>query len=183
MSLTHTCISALRKVIVPDLTCEFVKHYNQPSKMNRVIIGSSNVYRYYNKATYTDYNDYILLKCVHIKSFEVILATLGKDDKEVIVSVLENFLDRAGSGETTEEGYLLKLGETMEEYGRIIGESSMRNPGTKFSIVDPIWRPKLEWYQNLYDDIITTCKETGLSIRSLLKLTLSLMQYLLLGTS
>jgi hypothetical protein len=60
----------------------------------------------------------------------------------------------------TDEGYLLRLGETMVEYGRIIRESAMRNPSTKFSIIDPIWRPKLAWYQNLYDNIIPTCKET-----------------------
>ena len=60
----------------------------------------------------------------------------------------------------TDEGYLLRLGETMVEYGRIIRESAMRNPATKFSIIDPIWRPKLAWYQNLYDNIIPTCKET-----------------------
>ena len=130
------------------------------NRVNRVIVGSSNVFRYYNQDSFKDYKDYMILKCTDIKSFEAILANLGKDDKEVIVSVLENFLDRSGSEESTDEGYLLRLGETMVEYGRIIGESARRNPATKFSIVDPIWRPKLDWYQNLYDDIIITCKET-----------------------
>lgn len=133
--------------------------------MNRVLIGSSNVYRHYKSGTFKDYNKYILVKCVDIKSFEAIMSNLGRPDKEVIVSVLENFLDRAGSLETTQEGYLLTLGRVFDEYQRIIGEAAVRNPASKFSIVDPIWRPKLEWYQGMYDDIITTNREMFVSLR------------------
>ena len=133
--------------------------------MNRVLVGSSNVYRFYNKDVFKEYNSYILVKCVDIKSFEAIMANLGKDDKEVIVSVLENFLDRAGSVESSEEGYLLRLGETIESYGRIISEAAVRNPATKFSIADPIWRPNLKWYQEMFDGIITACRETIGNIR------------------
>ncbi len=68
--------------------------------MNRVLIGSLNVYRYYNKSSYQNFNDYVLTKCTDIKIFEAIMTSLGKNDNEVIVSVLENFIDKAGSPST-----------------------------------------------------------------------------------
>jgi hypothetical protein len=128
--------------------------------MNRVIIGSSNVYRYYKKDNTNDFNDYIMVKCTDMGSFNAIMANIGPKDKVVIVSVLENFLDKAGSGQDTEEGYTLNLGETFDNYCKIINAAASRLPGTKFAVADPIWRPKLPWYQELFDDIILTCKES-----------------------
>jgi len=138
--------------------------------MNRVIIGSSNVYRFYNKTEYKDYNEYMLAKCTDIKCFEALMMNLGRNDKEVIVAVLENFLDKAGSQEETEEGRLLALGETIESYCKIIQETANNNPRSKFFFADPIWRPKITWYQALYDDIIVTCKES-FAIMKLLNVT------------
>jgi len=130
--------------------------------MNRVIIGSSNVYRYYNKVSYPNFNDYLLTKCTDIKIFEAIMTNLGKNDSEVIVSVMENFIDKAGSPSTeqTEDEYAELVGDMIDVYMRIIDEAAVKNPGTKFAIVDPIWRPKLDWYQDMYDDLISTCKES-----------------------
>jgi hypothetical protein len=58
------------------------------------------VYRYYNKVSYPNFNDYLLTKCTDIKIFEAIMTNLGKNDSEVIVLVLENFIDKAGSPST-----------------------------------------------------------------------------------
>jgi hypothetical protein len=128
--------------------------------MNRVLVGSSNVYRYYNRGEYPNFNEYLSARCTDIKSFEAIMTNLGKNDKEVIVSVLENFIDKAGSTESSDEGWALEVGATIEKFFKIIRESATRNPETKMVIVDPIWRPKLAWYQNIFDDIVTTCKES-----------------------
>jgi hypothetical protein len=49
--------------------------------MNRVIIGSSNVYRYYKKDNTNDFNDYIMVKCTDMGSFNAIMANIGPKDK------------------------------------------------------------------------------------------------------
>jgi hypothetical protein len=68
------------------------------------------------------------------------MMNLEDEDKEVIVSVVENFVSSAARDETVEEGHLTKMGESMDEYLRIVEAAAKRMPTTKFSIVDPINR-------------------------------------------
>jgi hypothetical protein len=130
--------------------------------MNRVIIGSSNVTRFNNKDNFKNYKSYMTVNCTDISCFRATMANLGSNDGFVIISVLENFLDKAGARATeqTEEDYALLLGDTIDGYLRVIEEAAVRHPGSKFSIADPIWRPKLGWYQGMFDEIIITCKES-----------------------
>jgi hypothetical protein len=68
-----------------------------------VLVGSSNIYGYYNNDAFKDYNKYMLLKCTDIKSFEAIMANFGIKDKEVIVLVLVNFLNRCETEEDLDQ--------------------------------------------------------------------------------
>jgi hypothetical protein len=128
--------------------------------MNRILIGSSNIYRFYRCDDYKDFNAYTVVKCTDIKTFDAVLTNLEVNDNEVIVSVLENFLEKSGRSETTEEGYFLRLGETFEEFNRIVKFVADKRPTTKFVMVDPIKRPAAAWYQNLYEDIVKTFSES-----------------------
>jgi len=138
--------------------------------MNRVIIGSSNVYRFYKSELYKDYNAYTMARCTDIKSFDAIMTNLEPNDTEVVISVLENFLDKAGRNETTEEGWCTMLGETFLEFNRIVKSAAIMKPDAKFVIIEPIKRPSLDWYQRMYEDILTTFAESIQSMR-LLNLT------------
>jgi len=128
--------------------------------MNRILIGSSNIYRFYRCDDYKDFNAYTVVKCTDIKTFDAVMTNLEVNDNEVIVSVLENFLEKSGRSETTEEGYFLRLGETFEEFNRIVKFVADKRPTTKFVMVDPIKRPAAAWYQNLYEDIVKTFSES-----------------------
>jgi hypothetical protein len=79
--------------------------------------------------------------------------------------VLENFLDKAGISQTTEEGWALELGQTFNVFNRIVKTTAMRKPKAKFVIVEPIKRPRLKWYQEMYDDINATVAESISSMR------------------
>jgi len=133
--------------------------------MNRVLIGSSNVYRFYKSDTYKDYNTYSMVKCTDIKSFAAIMTNLEAGDTEIIISVLENFLENAGRNQTTEEGYSMHLGEVFSEFNKIVKTAAKRKPNAKFCVVEPIKRPSQIWYQNMYEDILKTCDESISSMR------------------
>ncbi len=97
------------------------------------------------------------------------MTNLEREDFEVVFSVVEKFLDRAGHNATTGEGWAGSLGEVFSEFGRILKSTGIRRPDTKFSIVAPIKRPKLNWYQNMYNGIVHTFQEviSGLRLSNL----------------
>jgi len=129
------------------------------SEISRIIIGSSNVYRFYNQETYKDFNKYTLVKCTDIESFRATVENLGTNDSEVVISVIENFLERAARDEDSTEGWTMKMGESLDRFMRILKDSTKRLPKTKFVVAHPITRPKCVWYQDLFDDITTSFNE------------------------
>jgi hypothetical protein len=70
--------------------------------MSRILIGSSNVYRNYKAANYK-HNEYTMVRCVDLESLIAHLTNLEPNKTEVVISVLENILDKAASKGTVEE--------------------------------------------------------------------------------
>jgi hypothetical protein len=128
--------------------------------MERVIIGSSNVYRFYKTDLYKEFNAYNMVRCTDVVTFKAIVENLEENESEVIVSVLENFLERSVGEDTSEENLFTSLGLAIQNFMKIIGSAAKRLPNSKFAIAEPIQRPKREWYQQKYDDIITAFNES-----------------------
>jgi hypothetical protein len=128
-------------------------------KMLGVLIGSSNIYKFYQREAFASNRAYSVVRCTDISNFNAIMMNLEDDDKKVIVSVMENFLSSAAKDEQSEEGQLEKMGETMDTFLKIVSAAAVRMPATKFSIVDPINRPKFKWYEINYDAIWRTTRE------------------------
>jgi hypothetical protein len=128
--------------------------------MERVIIGSSNVYRFYKTDLYKEFNAYNMVRCTDVVTFKAIAENLEENESEVIVSVLENFLERSVGEDTSEENLFTSLGLAIQNFMKIIGSAAKRLPNSKFAIAEPIQRPKREWYQQKYDDIITAFNES-----------------------
>jgi hypothetical protein len=129
-------------------------------KMYRVLIGSSNVTRFYKPELYKDFSKYLVIKCTDIESFRACTTNLGEEDSEIVISVIENFLEKSARDEANTEGWATKMGEIFNRFAKIIKEASERMPKTKFVIAYPITRPKIKWYQGLFDDITQTFKES-----------------------
>jgi hypothetical protein len=68
------------------------------SKMDRIFVGSSNVYRFYRPELYTEFKTYNVDRCTDIISFRAIMENLEESESGVVVSVLENFLERSIQG-------------------------------------------------------------------------------------
>jgi len=108
--------------------------------MERVIIGSSNVYRFYKPDLYKDFNSYNMVRCTDAVTLKAITDNLEENEAEVIVSVLENFLERSVLDETCEEDLYDSLGETIRSFMSTIYNVAKRYPNTKFAIAEPILR-------------------------------------------
>jgi len=128
--------------------------------MERVIIGSSNVYRFYKPDLFKEFNSYNMVRCTDAVTFKAITDNLEENEAEVIVSVLENFLERSVLDETCEEDLYDSLGEVIRSFMSTIYNLAKKFPNTKFAIAEPILRPQKVWYQQNFDDIITTFNES-----------------------
>jgi sulfur carrier protein ThiS len=122
--------------------------------MDRVIIGSSNVYRFYRPELYKDFKTYNVARCTDLTTFKAIMENLGVEETGVVVSVLENFLERSIVGETETEALLEGMGNTMTEFMKIVRNAASRLPNSKFILADPIKRPKCAPYQEHFEDIL-----------------------------
>jgi hypothetical protein len=121
--------------------------------MEKVLIGSSNVYRFYRPDNFKDYNVYNMVRCTDMVTFKAIVNNLEANETEVVISVIENFIERAVGQSKSDEEIWTKSGDVLASFVGIIGEAAKRLPGTKFALADPIIRPKLNWYQRTYDDL------------------------------
>ena len=127
--------------------------------MSRILIGSSNVYRFFNGDNLKGKWKVSMVRCTEINGFKANMMNIEKEDKEVAISVIKNFLATAAKDKTTEEGVFTRLGKVMDVFMNIVQTAARRRPSTTFAIAAPIRRPKLNWYNNNYDNIITAFDE------------------------
>jgi hypothetical protein len=127
--------------------------------MDRIFVGSSNVYRFYRPELYKEYKTYNVARCTDIISFRAIMENLEESESGVVVSVLENFLERSIQGGAGEEAVFNNFGETIKTFMQIVKAAATRLPNSRFSLAEPIKRPKIIQYQNNFDAITKAFSE------------------------
>lgn len=121
--------------------------------MSRVLVGSSNVYKNYRVTTFKSFKEYSMVRCVNIESFDAVMDDCEDDESEVLISVLENFVDKAGKGIKDDKQRLISIEAMIKEYVGRIEAAAKKSPGSRYVLVDPILRPKLPWYDKSLDII------------------------------
>ena len=120
-------------------------------RLTRYLIGSSNVNRFYKKESYPGFKECKMIKCCREEVFKVRMEDLVAEDKEVIVSVIENFIADA-VGEIKDENIIsIKIDETIDRFLKTIEETAKKLPGTKFAVSLPVRRPAKSWYTTELD--------------------------------
>ena len=71
-------------------------------RLTRHIIGSSNINRFYKKENFPGFKECKMIKCCREEVFKVRMDDLVSEVKEVIISVIENFITDA-VGNTKDE--------------------------------------------------------------------------------
>jgi hypothetical protein len=128
------------------------------TNMSRLLIGSSNVYRNYKAASYPAFKEYSMVRCVDIESFAAQMTSLQPTETEVIISVIENFIETAVKAKDPEEKKN-ELVQIIAQYLNAIEGAAKKNPGTKFVVIEPIRRPKISWYEENLEEMKQRHKE------------------------
>ena len=116
------------------------------------------MYRHYRATAYNKHTEYSMVRCVEMESFEAQISNLEPTETEIVISVIENFVERAaGSGEPDERNR--NIFEVIKRYLVTVEEAAKKNAGTKFVLIDPILRPKLAWYDAVLDTIKKEIKD------------------------
>jgi hypothetical protein len=126
--------------------------------MANTLIGSSNVYRFYNPRSFTSTREYTLLKCTQVEVLKATLSSLKEDSKVVILSVVENFIVDAVGTNTKNPEKAIK--ECIDDFLKDVDEAALRLPETRFGVVLPLGRPSLLWYQERIGKITEYVKES-----------------------
>ena len=134
-------------------------------KNERVLIGSSNVSNFYRKDDFSEYPEYHMMKCTRLQAFKAQMNLLEKENKLIIISVIENFLaDAARKGESDDpENYASNFDEivssAIQEYVDEIKKAATRLPESTFLIAKPVLRPSLNWFDLNFEEIGVDIKE------------------------
>ena len=135
--------------------------------MERLLIGSSNVAGFYDPSKFKEYPPYKMIKCTKVELFRVAVETI-KDEKEVIISVIENFLCDAirSLKDPTSEQIDSMVEGVLDDYVGVVKKAAIRLPNTRFALAQPILRPAHNWYMERFEGFcklfINKVNSTGL---------------------
>ena len=76
------------------------KQINLQTNMANLLIGSSNLDRHYKASDFTNIRKYKMLKCTKFEGYAAFMGGLVADNKNVLISVIENFIVDAVGNET-----------------------------------------------------------------------------------
>ena len=122
--------------------------------MQRLLIGSSNVARTYHEEKFKGYPPYKMIKCTRVEVFRAVMDDI-KDEKEVIIAVIENFLcDSVKNAKATTSSLIDEaIDATLKEFMDIVSKTATKHPRTRFALAQPILRPRDDWYMERYDGL------------------------------
>jgi hypothetical protein len=125
--------------------------------MANLLIGSSNLNRHYKVADFPSLRKYKMLKCTQFEGFEAYMGGLVPDNKNVLISVIENFIiDAVGGGFAKPEK---AIDICIKDFLSTIRDAAIKFPKTKFGIVMPLKRPAVSWYNDRTEPIAVFLQE------------------------
>jgi hypothetical protein len=112
----------------------------------RVIIGSSNIDRFYKVDDYPNFTPCVMQKCCRAEVFVVLMEDLSEEQTEIMVSVIENFICDSVGQEKEEKEIDIKIKEAIDTFIKVVKVTAERLKGSKFALCKPINRPFKPWY-------------------------------------
>jgi hypothetical protein len=117
--------------------------------MSRILIGSSNIRRFYGNVT--DQPKYKIETATIYRAFEVAMEEV-KDGDKIIISVIENLIEKAISPKVEAEK-MQAMTNTMATFMETIVQTSKRCPTARFALAYPLLRPAQDWMTKHEDEI------------------------------
>ena len=120
--------------------------------MSRILIGSSNVNRFYTPEKFKEYKPYTMVKCCNAETYKARMGCIDPKEKQIIISVVENILVDAARG-VPDEKFDEVICKTMKDFFIVLKTAAESSPATKFAMVKPILRPAIPWYNENFESI------------------------------
>jgi hypothetical protein len=112
---------------------------------------------------FATYKWYVMVKRAKIEVFKAKMGELGSDEKDVVISVLKNFICDAEKGvadEATANGLCRK---NLKAFIKSLNDTLDRLPESRFALTEPIVRPGKTWYAERHRDL---CKFFAEGVKS-----------------
>jgi hypothetical protein len=116
--------------------------------MSNLLIGSSNIARFYKYDSFRDYNQYQMMKCTTMDSLTALVAEIEDGNNHVIISVLENIIVDMAAGAKNEVDRTTLIKTAIKDAITLIESTAARLPSSKFCLVSPLKRPAVAWYED-----------------------------------
>jgi hypothetical protein len=106
----------------------------------------------YYPDNFKGYLPFNMVKCTKMVVFRELMEEINKE-KEVIIAVIENFRCDAVTNifSPTSELIASSIETVIGEIMGVVKNTAARLPETRFSLAQPILRPKHDWYTKKYD--------------------------------
>ena len=133
--------------------------------MANILIGSSNVARFYKADKFKDYRQYNMAKCTTIDSFRATMSEM--EEGTAIISVFENIIVDVAKSHVKDIPALEKaVLESIDSVLDTVQSVAEKMPNTKFAIVTPLERPAISWFQDKGEMIYDYIKKSMANIIS-----------------
>ena len=129
--------------------------------MSNLLIGSSNIARFYKADSFTKFRPYTLSRCTEYNSFKAIMDE--STDKNFVISVVENFVCNRVKSE--KDDALKIIEEVTTDFLGVIQETATRLPDSRFAVVMPLQRPAYDWYQTNLLELRSSIEDGLLAMR------------------
>ena len=116
--------------------------------MSNLLIGSSNVAKFYKPDLFKDFKPYQMMRCTTMDSFSALMKEIEDGYNNVVVSVLENIIVDAAGSAKTDETIAKKIVESIKKVTDLVENTAFRLPDSKFILVMPLKRPSVGWYED-----------------------------------
>ena len=118
--------------------------------MSYLLIGSSNLARFYKTEVFKDFKPYQMMKCTTMDSFSAQMMEIEEGKNNVVVSVFENIIVDAANSSKSDAERDKKIKDSVKGAFSLIQTTSRRLPDSKFCIVMPLRRPAIEWFEEKF---------------------------------
>jgi hypothetical protein len=115
--------------------------------MSRLLIGSSNIYRFYKLLAHKEVNPFKMVCCTNQDVWNVAVNDIKHETGEVIISVIDNLLCDPLNGGMDPEVRKLMLENVVGSFMAQVKAAALKYPGTKIALATPMLRPVHKWYE------------------------------------
>ena len=134
--------------------------------MANLLVGSSNIARFYKFLLFQDFKDFQMMKCTNMDSFSALMSEIEDGANNIIISVIENIIVDSANGAENEDERAGLINNSIKKVFEVIGKTSARLPESKFCFVMPLRRPAIEWFEAKIGEIEDEIRKNIASLKT-----------------